>query len=91
MGEKPELAIDCFRFPTLAASDVVPVALQIMRFLFVGQLNVKNVLQATNQLGIADRKEDFDTVTQIASHEVGAAQINILGASVPEIVDAAVL
>ena len=56
MGEKSELAIDCIRLSALAASDVTSVTLQIMGFPFVGQLNVKDVLQLTNQLGIADRK-----------------------------------
>ncbi len=91
MGEKLELAIDYIRLCALAAFDVLPVTLQMMRFPFVGQLNVKNVLQATNQLWIADRKEDFDAMTQVASHEVGAAEINFLGSSVPEIVNAAML
>jgi hypothetical protein len=63
----------------------------MVRFPFVGQLNVKNALQATNQPGIDDRKEDFDAITQVASHEVGAAEINFLGSPVPEIVDAAML
>lgn len=63
MGKKPELAIDCIRLSVLAASDVVAVALQIMGFPFVGQLNVKDILQPTNQLGIADRKNDFNAMT----------------------------
>jgi hypothetical protein len=91
LGKKPELAIDCIRLSALAASDVKSVALQMVRFPFVGQLNVKNALQATNQPGIDDRKEDFDAITQVASHEVGAAEINFLGSPVPEIVDAAML
>jgi hypothetical protein len=91
MGDEPELAIDCIRSISIAASGVMPVALQVMRFPFVGQLRVKNVLQASNQLGIADRKEDFDAMTQVAPHEVGAAEINFLGPSVPEIVDTAML
>ena len=91
MGKKSELAIDCIRLSPSGAFDVMSVALQKMRFPFICQLNVKNVLQATNQLGIAYRKEDFDAVTQVASHEVGAAEINVLSSSVPEIVDAAML
>ena len=91
MGKKLELAIDCIRSLSTAASSVMPVASQMMRFPFVGQLSVKNVLQAPNQFGIADRKEDFDAMTQVAPHEVGAAEINFLGPSVPEIVDAAML
>ena len=89
--KKLELAIDGIRLCLSAASTVTPVALQMMSFPFVGQLNIKNVFQATNQLGAADRKEDFDSMTQVPSHEVGAAEINLLGPSVPEIVDAAVL
>jgi hypothetical protein len=91
MGEKPELAIDCIRSFSIAASGIMPVASQMMRFPFVGQLSVKNVLQATHQLGIADRKKDFDAMTQVAPHEVGAAEIKFLGSSVPKILDAAML
>ena len=83
--------MDGIRLTSPAASTVTSVALQMMSFLFVGQLDVKNVLQATNQLGAVDRKEDFDSMTQVPSHEVGAAEINFLGTSVPEIIDAAVL
>lgn len=44
--KKLELAIDGIRPCSLAASTIIPVALQMMSFLFVGQLKVKNVLQA---------------------------------------------
>src|SRR5262245_60434374 len=84
--KKLELAIDGIRLASLAASAVTSVALQMMSFLFVGPLKVKNVFQATNQFGTADRKEDFDPMTQVPSHEVGAAKINFLGTSVPEII-----
>src|SRR5438477_271905 len=72
--KKLELAVDGIRLTSPAASTVTSVALQMMSFLFVGQLDVKNVLQATNQLGAVDRKEDFDSMTQVPSHEVGAAE-----------------
>jgi len=91
MSEKTELAIDCVRLSTLTASDVVTVALQMMRFPFVGQLNVKDVFQTTNQLEIADRKENFDAMTQVTSHKVCAAKVNFLGSSIPEIVGSAML
>ncbi len=42
-----------------------------MGFLFVGQLNRENILQARKQLGIGHRKNDFDAMTQVAPHEVG--------------------
>src|ERR1700719_3633054 len=67
------------------------VALQIMRFPFISQLNVKNVFQAANQLGTANRKKDFHAMTQVASHEVCTAEINLLSPSVPEVVDATML
>jgi hypothetical protein len=56
LGEKSELAIHSIRLPARGASDVMSVTLQIVGFPYVGQLNVKDVLQAMNQLGIADRK-----------------------------------
>ena len=69
----------------------MPVAFQMMRFPFVCQLNVKDLFQSINQLGIADGKRYLDAMTQIASHEVGAAEINLLVPSIPKIVDTAVL
>ena len=56
MGEKSELTIDSIRLPAREAFDVMSVTLQIMGFPYVSQLNVKDVLQAMNQLGIADWK-----------------------------------
>jgi hypothetical protein len=67
------------------------VASQVVTLPFVGQLNAKNSLQAVDQLGIADRENDFDAMTQVPSHQVGAAKINLFGSSIPEIVDATVL
>src|SRR5213595_2638765 len=42
--KKLELAVDGIRLTSPAASTVTSVALQMMSFLFVGQLDVKNVL-----------------------------------------------
>src|SRR5215472_19382504 len=56
---------------------------------FVGQLNVKNLLHAPNQLRIADRKEDLHAMTQVSPHQVGASEINLLRTPVSEIVDPA--
>src|SRR4029077_5930792 len=63
----------------------------MMGFLIIGQLNIENVFQATKQLGIANWKNDLDAMTQVASHEVSAAEINFLVAPVPEIVDPTML
>lgn len=56
MGEKVKLAIDRIWLSALPAFHVMSIACQMMRFLFVRQLNVKDVLQAMNQLGIDDRE-----------------------------------
>jgi len=58
-----------------------------MRFLFIGQLDVKYALQAANELRLSDGKEDLNAMAQIASHQVGAAEINFFYPSVPKIVD----
>lgn len=81
MRQKRQLTINCVRCSSLAGSDVPSAALQKVRFPFIRQLYVKNVFQAANQLRIFDREEDFDPMTQIASHEIRAAQINLLGSS----------
>src|SRR5215469_16592037 len=65
------------------------VAPQVMGFFFIGQLNVKYVLQATDQPRMADWKDDLDAVAQVAPHEIGAAKINFLGSAIPKIVDSA--
>ena len=91
MGEELKLAVDCIRLFTLAAPDVMSVTLQMMRFPFVGQLNVKDVFQTTNQLEIADRKENFDAMTQVPAHKISAAEIDFLGSTIAEVVDTAVL
>ncbi|MGA8557510.1 MAG: hypothetical protein WB630_24110, partial [Candidatus Acidiferrales bacterium] len=73
MCEKVQLAIGRICLSALSAPHIMPVAFQMMRFPFVCQLNVKDLFQSINQLGIADGKQYLDAMTQIASHEVGAA------------------
>ena len=64
MGEKSKLTVDCIRLSPLVASNIVSVALQAVALPFIGQLNAKNIFQAAHQLGIADRKNDFNAMAQ---------------------------
>jgi hypothetical protein len=91
MGEKSKLAVDCIRLSAFVASNIMSVALKVVTLPFIGQLDAKNTLQAVNQFGIAHRKNNFDAMAQVASHHVGAAKVNLLGSSIPEVVYATVL
>src|SRR5215469_13471959 len=75
-----------------AGTYVGSIRLQQARLAGIGKIRVQNfVANAVAQLRIVHRKYNFDTLVEIAWHQVGAAEVNLRISAVFEAEDAAML
>src|SRR5262245_45886248 len=92
MLQKRGLAIDFWYVVLGGQSPVAAVTQHFPGLAIVCEIGGENlVTQVLNQFRALDREQRFNTVVQIARHEVGAAQVNFLLAAVAKIENAAVL
>src|SRR5262249_35698828 len=66
------------------------VAPKVAGLRLVRQVDLEDLLEAAEQLRVRNGKNNLLAVAQIATHQIGAAQVDLLGASVAKVIDPAV-
>ena len=68
MGQEPGLAAEGAELMHFGAAGVSPVACEVAGLCLIRHINGEHFLQAADQLGASDRKDDFHPVAQAAAH-----------------------